>query len=205
MTIRPSGKARKRTQSVEVRQTREQMKAVLLTAVERHERVRKGWLDNLEAGARRIIDEADKMPAADLEDAGRIVHHAGLLREHERAGRVRDACLAAFEIRGAVERIHNRPLVEIARQETVNYIFWRMIAVRVTPLEAKICRFMERRTEADLATFYRACWGKPFNREVHGGRVRKALAELNATFEANKPPIRLRWTVRDSVVTLTEG
>lgn len=207
MTIRPSGKARKRTPPVPVqrRQTPEQMEAELRAAEERLDRARGTWIDGLEAGAQRIIDEADKMPAADVADAWVIVRSSGLLREHEEAGRVRDALFEAFQIGKAAERIKHRPLAEIARLETENYTNWQGIGIRLEPQEARICRFMDGRTEASLVELYRACWGEPYNPERHGSKVRTALSALSAKFTNNAPPIRARLSVDGDRVILIEG
>ena len=164
MTVRPIGKARKRTRPEDRRQTREEMKAVVDAHLEKRARICKEWPDNLAAWAQRIIEDPDGLPAVHVADARQLASQCRRLRQYQAEGRMDDACFEAFEIRGLVEKINNRPLVEIARLETERYVFWRMIPVKLAPKEATICRFMEKRTEADLAEFYRACWGGPFNR-----------------------------------------
>ncbi len=108
MTIRPSGKARKRTRTEPVGgqvddpwagqaelsvEEQEQIEAQLRVAEERLEHSQRTLLDNLQSGARRIIEAKDEMPAAVVEDAGEVIIRIIMLRDYEQRGCVRDAWL----------------------------------------------------------------------------------------------------------------
>ena len=156
------------------------IEAQLRQFTDRYNRIRKTWLENVEAAGHRMLKDGD-LPPEDLADAREITVRCDLARRYRSEGSVDDAMIEAFHVGRAVERVNARPRAAIGRQEAHRYAFLpNGSAGHASPQEGKLLRFFDNgASSASIADIRRAVWSEPHDGHTPG-KLHELVRRLNA-------------------------
>jgi len=139
-----------------------QIAAVMNEVAARRNSVCENWLDDVEAGAYKIVDRALELLKADVADARDLICRCHALREYERVGNTLDARFETLQIGLILGRVNNRDAVAIARHHTDGYVFDKGRPFKVSPQQRRILDFIKGKNEVAMGEFAMAVWSKPF-------------------------------------------